>query len=104
VVDHQELHNATLGHEMFFEIATGGSCCSSADGQSAHGDDRYSVDDPETAICTDQEVDYILNMVRKVFPDIQVDRSHYRLPILRRPTFEATPPPPGRSAAITALS
>jgi glycerol-3-phosphate dehydrogenase len=34
------------------------------------------VDNPETAVCTEEEVDYILDSIRQVFPSIQVDRSH----------------------------
>ena len=33
-------------------------------------------DDPEQARCTEEEVDYFLEMIKIVFPDINVDRSH----------------------------
>jgi len=34
------------------------------------------VEDPDDVRCTEEEVDYFLELVRRVFPAIAVDRSH----------------------------
>ena len=34
------------------------------------------IDNPDDAVISDEEINYILGMVDKVFPAIQVDRSH----------------------------
>ncbi|MBZ0278809.1 MAG: glycerol-3-phosphate dehydrogenase, partial [Anaerolineae bacterium] len=34
------------------------------------------IDDPDQAACTEEEVDYILELVNLVFPGMKVDRSH----------------------------
>jgi glycerol-3-phosphate dehydrogenase len=39
------------------------------------GSTDIPVEDPETAFCEEDEVDYILEFIRQVFPAIQVDRS-----------------------------
>jgi glycerol-3-phosphate dehydrogenase len=40
------------------------------------GSTDIPVSDPETALCEQDEVDYILESIRQVFPAIHVDRSH----------------------------
>jgi glycerol-3-phosphate dehydrogenase len=40
------------------------------------GSTDIPVSDPETAFCGEDEVDYILESMRQVFPAIHVDRSH----------------------------
>jgi glycerol-3-phosphate dehydrogenase len=35
-----------------------------------------SIDDPEAAVCDEDEVTYILNSIREVFPNITVNESH----------------------------
>src|SRR5262249_21846286 len=34
------------------------------------------IDDPEKAECTEEEVDYMLDLVSQVFPTIRLNRSH----------------------------
>ncbi|MBI5927867.1 MAG: glycerol-3-phosphate dehydrogenase/oxidase [Chloroflexi bacterium] len=77
IIDHPELYAATLGHEMFFENSDGRIVLffPFMDKVMA-GTTDIRINDPEQARCTDDEVEYILNMVHKVFPDIKVDRSH----------------------------
>lgn len=76
VVDHSELLEATGGGEVFFE---------NDDGRIVLilpyldrvmiGTTDIRTDDPDNAICTDEEVDYMLDLVKKVFPNISVDQS-----------------------------
>jgi glycerol-3-phosphate dehydrogenase len=40
------------------------------------GSTDIPVDDPETALCEEDEVDYILDSIREVFPTINIDRSN----------------------------
>jgi glycerol-3-phosphate dehydrogenase len=40
------------------------------------GTSDIPVENPDEARCTDEEIEYFLEMVRRVFPDIQLDRSH----------------------------
>ncbi len=40
------------------------------------GTSDIRVDDPDNVRCTDEEVDYFIRMIEKVFPRIRVDRSH----------------------------
>jgi glycerol-3-phosphate dehydrogenase len=78
VVDHPELFQATAGSEIFFENKDGRICLifPFVDGKTIIGTTDIRVDDPEQANCTDDEVDYMLDLVRFVFPKISVDRSH----------------------------
>jgi glycerol-3-phosphate dehydrogenase len=39
------------------------------------GTSEYSIQDPDQARCTQEEVDYFIGMIGRVFPDIQVDPS-----------------------------
>lgn len=77
VVDHPELHRATQGHEMFFENEDGRITLFLPLGDKVLlGTTDIPIDDPEDAICTEEEVDYILNALRIVFPTINVTRDH----------------------------
>lgn len=77
VVDHPELHTATAGHEMFFENEDGRICLFfPLLDRVLIGTTDIRIDDPDEAICTEEEVDYMLDMVRIVFPNIEIDRSH----------------------------
>lgn len=77
VLDHPELHAAIDGHEFFFE---------NDDGRIVLiyplldkvmiGTSDIPIDDPDEARCTEEEVDYFFALVQRVFPAIQVDRSH----------------------------
>lgn len=77
VLDHPQLREAIKGHEFFFE---------NEDGRIVLiyplldkilvGTSDIPIDNPELARCTEEEVDYFLGMIARVFPRIQVDRSH----------------------------
>ena len=59
------------------------------------GTSDLPIDDPDQARCTEEEVDYFLEMIKIVFPYINVDRSHiiYRFSGVRPlPASEADSP------------
>lgn len=94
VVDHHELHAATQGHEMFFENDDGRIVLFFPLGERVlMGTTDIPVESPDDVYCTDDEKQYILEMVRKVFPDIQVDESHIVF------TFSGVRPLPRSDAA-----
>lgn len=94
VLDHPELHAATQGHEIFFE---------NEDGRIVLffplldkvliGTTDIPVENPEGMVCSDEEIDYILGILRIVFPDIQVGREHIVY------TFSGVRPLPASDAA-----
>lgn len=77
VVNHPELREAIGDHEFFFE---------NVDGRIVLifplldkvliGTTDIRIDDPDQARCTEEEIDYLLGMIARVFPAIKVDRSH----------------------------
>lgn len=77
IVDHPELLKATNGSEIFFENDDGRIVLILPYlGKVMIGTTDIRIDDPEQAVCTEDEVDYMLNLVKKVFPAITLDRSH----------------------------
>lgn len=77
IVDHEELHAATAGHELFFENKDGRICLFfPLRDKVIVGTTDIRIDDPEQARCTDEEIDYLLESIRLVFPALKVDRSH----------------------------
>jgi glycerol-3-phosphate dehydrogenase len=76
VVDHPELREWTLGHEFFFENKDGRiTLFFPILDKVLIGTTDIRVDDPEQVICTEEEVDYLLEAVRIVFPTVHLDRS-----------------------------
>jgi glycerol-3-phosphate dehydrogenase len=77
VIDHPELLLATQGQMLYFDNADGRICIFyPVYGKVIAGSTDIPASDPETAMCEEDEVDYILESIRKVFPAIRVDRSH----------------------------
>jgi glycerol-3-phosphate dehydrogenase len=77
VIDHAELLLATQGQMLYFDNADGRICIFyPVYGKVIAGSTDIPVSDPETVVCDEDEVDYILESIRKVFPAIRVDRSH----------------------------
>jgi glycerol-3-phosphate dehydrogenase len=76
ILDNPQLHQACKGREIFFE---------SSDGRIVLifpflnrvmvGTTDIRIDNPEDAVCTDDEIDYILEQIPKVFPTIELDPS-----------------------------
>lgn len=78
ILDHPELFAATNESEMFFENNDGRIVLilPFVEGKVMIGTTDIRVDDPDGAVCTDEEIDYMLGLVKRVFPSITVDRSH----------------------------
>lgn len=77
VVNHPELYNATGGSEIFFENSDGRIVLILPYLERVLiGTTDIRIDNPDDAVCTDEEIDYMLALVKRVFPNIQVDRSH----------------------------
>ena len=77
VIDHPELLHATQGQMLYFENRDGRICIFyPVYGKVIAGSTDIPFVDPDRAICDDDEVDYILESIRRVFPAIRVNRSH----------------------------
>ncbi|MCY4018706.1 MAG: glycerol-3-phosphate dehydrogenase/oxidase [Chloroflexi bacterium] len=77
VLDHPDLLAATCESEIFFENDDGRIVLILPYlGRVMVGTTDIRIDDPDDAVISEAEIDYILNMVDKVFPAIRVDRSH----------------------------
>ena len=77
IVNHPELYNAIGGHEIFFEYVDGRIVLIFpyiAD-HVMIGSTDLRIDDPDQAVCTDEEIDYILDMVPLIFPHLSVTRK-----------------------------
>jgi glycerol-3-phosphate dehydrogenase len=96
ILDHPELHAATGGNEFFFENVDGRIVLIFPYlNRVMVGTTDIRIDNPEEAICTDEEIDYILSLIPKVFPTINVNRSHIVY------TFSGVRPLPAADVART---
>ncbi|MDT3330501.1 glycerol-3-phosphate dehydrogenase/oxidase [Microbacterium sp. KSW-18] len=76
VLDHPELMQATGGRELFFEHSDGRIVLIyPLNGRVLVGTSDLEHDMSEPAVCTEEEVDYFLDLIGHVFPTIPVDRS-----------------------------
>ena len=76
VLDHPELHAATAGREIFFEHEDGRIVLIyPLKGCVMVGTTDLEHDMRQPAVCTDEEVDYFLELIAHVFPAIRVERS-----------------------------
>jgi glycerol-3-phosphate dehydrogenase len=97
IIDHPALRQALDDHEFFFE---------NSDGRIVLiypymdrvlvGTTDIPVDDPDRATCTRAEVDYMLAMIGRVFPDIQVGEADV---VFRVSGVRPLPPAQGESPA-----
>ena len=77
VVDHPELFESCKGREIFFENSDGRIVLIyPVQGRVLIGTTDLPIDNPDDAVCTEEEVDYFINLVGHVFPDYPIDRSH----------------------------
>lgn len=76
VLDHPELRAAIGDHEFFFENDDGRIVliCPYLERVLVGTSDLY-IDNPDDAVCTDEEIAYFFDLVDNVFPTIKVDRS-----------------------------
>jgi glycerol-3-phosphate dehydrogenase len=77
IVNHPELRQAIGDHEIFFEYSDGRIVLifPYLDEQVMIGSTDIRIDDPDQALCTEEEIDYILGMVPRVFPEIKVRKD-----------------------------
>jgi glycerol-3-phosphate dehydrogenase len=76
ILDNPDLYEALNGHEFFFENEDGRIVLLLPYmGKVMAGTTDIRIDDPDEAVTTEAEIDYILGMIPHVFPTIPVDRS-----------------------------
>ena len=76
LLDHPDLLEACAGHELFFENTDGRiTLFFPLEDRVLAGTTDIPVDSPEV-VCTDEEIDYILDAIKLVFPGLNVNRSH----------------------------
>ncbi len=77
IIDHPELRAACMDHEMFFENKDGRICLFlPLLDKVMVGTTDIPIENPDEVEVTDEEIEYILETVKIVFPDIKLDRSH----------------------------
>ncbi|MEX2162531.1 MAG: glycerol-3-phosphate dehydrogenase/oxidase [Anaerolineales bacterium] len=77
VLDHPELRAAIGEHEFFFENEDGRFVLIfPLEDRVLVGTSDIRVDSPEGVTITDEEIEYFFGMIRRVFPAIEIDRSH----------------------------
>lgn len=77
IVNHPELLAATGGHQLFYENEDGRICIFfPLHGKVLVGSTDLRINDPEAAICDEREIDYMLESVRTVFPQVKIGREH----------------------------
>ncbi|WP_259336513.1 glycerol-3-phosphate dehydrogenase/oxidase [Clavibacter phaseoli] len=96
VVDNADLLEATKGREIFFENNDGRIVLIyPLKGRVLIGTTDIDADPSEPAVCTEEEVDYFFDLVKHVFPQIELNRDHivYRYSGIRPlPRHEDTAP------------
>ena len=76
VVDNAALHDACRGREVFFENDDGRIVLILPIlGKVLIGTTDLPIDNPDEASCTEDEIDYFIQLTGHVFPDIPIDRS-----------------------------
>jgi len=76
VLDNPELREATAGRELFFEHSDGRIVLIyPLNGRVLVGTTDLEHDMSDPIVCTEEEVDYFIDLVGQVLPDVVVDRS-----------------------------
>ncbi|MEA2008451.1 MAG: glycerol-3-phosphate dehydrogenase/oxidase [Chloroflexota bacterium] len=76
ILDNPELHAAIKGKEFFFENNDGRIVLIfPLEDKVLVGTSDLYIDDPDDACCTDEEVDYFIEMLKNVFPNIEVTQE-----------------------------
>lgn len=77
IVDHPELREAIGDNEIFFENKDGRIVLILPFKDKVMiGSSDIRIEDPDDAVITESEVTYFFDMLKRVFPTIQIDRSH----------------------------
>lgn len=76
IVDNPRLLNELDGNMLFYENSEGRVCILFPYfGKVLIGSTDIPVSDPDSVRCTDEEIDYILESLRGVLPQLEIDRS-----------------------------
>jgi glycerol-3-phosphate dehydrogenase len=77
VIDYPELWETLNGSALYFENKDGRMCIVLPLGDKAIvGATDIRIDDPDAAVCSDEEIDYFIGFTAHVLPEIKIDRSH----------------------------
>ncbi len=77
IIDHPGLRKAIGDHEFFFEYFDGRIVLIFPYREHVLlGTTDIRIENPDQAQCTEEEIDYILGMVPRVFPNLDVTREH----------------------------
>jgi glycerol-3-phosphate dehydrogenase len=77
VLNHPELREAIGGHEFFFENEDGRIVLIyPLYDRVLIGTSDIPVENPDEARCTEEEIDYFLNLTRRIFPGLSLTREH----------------------------
>ena len=77
ILDHPQLREAIGDHEFFFEYFDGRIVLIFPYRERVLlGTTDIRIEHPDQARCTEEEIEYILGMVPRVFPDLEVSRKH----------------------------
>jgi glycerol-3-phosphate dehydrogenase len=77
VLRHPDLRDAIGEQEFFFENEDGRIVLMyPLKNRVLVGSSDIRIEDPDQARCTEEEVDYFLTMVKQIFPEIEINRSH----------------------------
>lgn len=76
VVDHPELAKTLNGSVIYFENSDGRlAILMPLRDKVVIGATDIRIDDPDQAVCTDEEIDYFLSFTNRVLPSLKVERS-----------------------------
>jgi glycerol-3-phosphate dehydrogenase len=79
VIDHDGLREALGGAMLYFEAPDGRTCIVFPFlGNVLLGTTDIRVDDADGVHCTEAEVDYLIDVLREVLPDVAIGREHIR--------------------------
>lgn len=77
IIDHPELLEACRGEQLFYENADGRVCIFfPVNGRVLVGSTDIRIDHPDQAVCEPSEIDYMIESVRTVFPEIRLSHDH----------------------------
>lgn len=96
VLENDGLYAACQGHEVFFENDDGRIVLIyPLQGKVLVGTSDIRIDDPDQAVCTEEEIGYFLEFVRDMFPTVAVDESQIQY------TFSGVRPLPASDEGST---
>lgn len=96
ILDHPELHKTLGGNEIFFENNDGRIVLIfPLEDRVIAGTTDIHIDHPDKSVCTEEEIDYTLKLIQKVFPNLNVSRDDIVC------TISGVRPLPAQKAATT---